>query len=90
MHCSILTFAAVSVPYNPQSFEINAVIFGPSSLHTQGSNVITYGKGAKKESCNEERKKNLPRFICKNGDEREVSSCGDLFLDACIAQAFAE
>lgn len=59
MHCSILTFAAVSVPYNPQSFEINAVIFSPSSLHTQGSNVITYGKGAKKESCNEERKKNF-------------------------------
>lgn len=88
MHCLILIFAAVSVPYNPQSFEINAVIFSPSSLHTQGSNVITYGKGAKKESCNEDRKKNFR--ICKNGDEREVPSSDNLFLDACIAQAFTE
>lgn len=47
MHCSILIFAAVSVPYNPQSFEINAVIVSPSSLHTQGSNVIMYGEEEK-------------------------------------------
>lgn len=63
MHCLVLIFAAVSVPYNPQSFEINAAIFSPSSLHTQGSTVITYGKGAKKESCNEERKKNFQKFV---------------------------
>lgn len=85
MHCLILIFAAVSVPYNPQSFEINVVILRPSSLHIQGNNVITYGKEAKKESCNEERKKNSK--ICKNRDEREVPSCDNVFLDACIAQA---
>lgn len=43
-----LSMCVAHVPYNPQSFEINAVIFSSSSLHTQGSNVILYGKEAKK------------------------------------------
>lgn len=43
-----------------------------------------YEKQAKKESCNEERKK-FQNFL-KNGDEREVLACDNVFLDACISQ----
>ena len=53
----ILIFAAVSVLYSPRSFEINAVILSSSNLHTQGSNVIKYVRGAKNDTCNEEGKK---------------------------------
>lgn len=39
-------------------------MFSPCSLHAQGSNVIMYGKEAKKpESCNEERHKKIQKFV---------------------------